>query len=509
MAVQDQLPTSNLSFTDMADTYGVARTADLGTMYKNGSINMFSLKKPTDMSGLFVEDPTGIDGDRSLTIPLWTDIYSTPPAWVYRRPTGGEASPYRGGDSAGYYRLARAFVTSGQVGTIAFEWSIRSLGTGAYGPVLTLTCNRPAHAGNLRPEHVKQHGAFLSEWYWAVLLKGTAMTYLFVAGELQMNGLTAYTTLGGGGYKIEASLTSEMVDDLKEGQAVFFLWLPGTSIGGLSFDQLQLLKGSGLMIGVYAGSDPGTGDRWLNPVPLALTRLTGNIAMTDDTLNVAYNAVSTTVHGNAAYPVKVAIASGNGDVIWSDRMDWGQEYTPDGISKNFAIPLQLVENPSRFSRSVTLTIYKATYASAAIASIPAADKATITVTQAARPVEIDFTPEELTVDGMMGQGDVFADCPTDAQWYIQAITETEEVPMLGGNYVSWVIQIMKLGSQQGEVGTPVEIPINPENSYMAGPANIRIFCSANTEIGAAPRTAYIHFSHGGGYSTLKVTQQSI
>lgn len=187
MAVQDTLPSTNLGFTDMADTYGVARTADLGTMYKSGAANMFSRRKPIDQPGIDVADPTGVDGDMSLEIPLWTGtMSSTPPAWTYRRPSGGESSPYRGRDSAGHYRLARAFVTSGKVGTIVFEWSIRNSGNGTYGPIMTLEFTRPVNSSNLQASQIKQHGSYLSEWYWCVLLRSAdkMTSYMFVAGEI-------------------------------------------------------------------------------------------------------------------------------------------------------------------------------------------------------------------------------------------------------------------------------------------------------------------------------------
>ncbi len=507
MAIKDILPNGNLSFTDMADTYGVARTADLGTMYKNGNINMFSLHKPQDQPGLFVENPTGREDDHSLVCPLWTDIINTTPGgWSYRRPTGGEASPFRGGDSAGYYRLARPLVTSGKIGGITFEWSIQTAGNGAYGPIMTLTFTRPTHPGNLREHHVKQHGVLLSQWYWSVLLKGrSGASYLFVAGETELSGRVAYAKLGeGNANRIEASLTAEMADDLNGGQAVFFLWLPDRSILGLTYDDLQTLKGSGKMIGVYAGRDPGTGDIWINPAPLTVTRRSGNVMMTGD-LNVGYNSVGTTIHGYSAFPVKIGITGGDSSMVHSANMDWNAIYTPGGIDKYFSAGVQLVENPNQRPRSVTLTAFKAIYPSAAVA--PPLDKATVTITQAARPMEVTFKPAELIIDAIAGTGDVFFNCPADGQWYVRAITASPELGPTGGNQIQWVTRLMKLSSQDGVVGTPVEIPVDPANSYMTGPAYVRVICDANRT--GAERIAYIHLSHSGGYNTLKVIQRSI
>ena len=506
MAVKDTLPSTNLGFTDMADTYGVARTADLGTMYKSGAANMFSRRKPIDQPGVDVADPTGVDGDMSLTIPLWTDMLNTNPgSWTYRRPSGGESSPYRGRDSAGHYRLARAFVTSGKVGTIVFEWSIRNSGNGTYGPIMTLEFTRPANAGNLQANQIKQHGTYLSEWYWCVLLRSAdkMTSYMFVAGEIQLNGLTAYTKLGGGGNKIMASLTAGMVDELNGGDAVFFLWLPSSNIQGLTFDALQGLKGSGKMIGVYSGRDPGTGDVWMNPVPLSLTRKTGNVMMTDDSYNTPWTTGSLVVGGYAAFPVKIAITSGDSSLVNSANMSWDTVYTPEGVSMNFDATIQTVENPNMRSRSVTLTAYRATYPSASLA--PADDKTTFKIVQAARPMEITFNPKELTISTAIGY--VFFDCPSDGQWYVRAITSTEQYPVTGGNSVSWIAKLSKVGNTDGQINMSEELPINPTSGYMTGPAYVSVNCMEVNRTGT-DRVAYIHLAHSGGYSTLKVTQKA-
>lgn len=506
MAVKDNLPSTNLGFTDMADTYGVARTADLGTMYKSGTANMFSRRKPIDQPGIDVSDPTGVDGDMSLTIPLWTGtMSSTPPAWSYRRPSGGESSPYRGRDSAGHYRLARAFVTSGKVGTIVFEWSIKTMGDGSSGPIMTLEFTRPANAGNLQPNQIKQHGAYLSDWYWCVLLRSAdkMTSYMFVAGEIQLDGITAYSKLGGGGYKIMASLTAEMVDKLKGGDAVFFLWLPTKDIGGLSFDAIQSLKGSGKMVGVYAGRDPGTGDVWLNPVPMTLTRRSGNVMMTEENFNAAWTTGSLGVGGYAAFPVKIAITGGDGSLVNSAAMNWDAVYSPTGVDKAFSATIQTVENPNMRSRSVTLTAYRATYPSASLA--PVDDKTTFKIVQAARPMEITFNPKELTISTAIGY--VFFDCPSDGQWYVRAITETEAYPVTGGNSVSWIAKLFKVGNTDGQINMSEELPINPTSGYMTGPAYVSVNCMEVNRTGT-DRVAYIHLAHSGGYNTLKVTQKA-
>lgn len=507
MAVKDTLPSTNLGFSDMADTYGVARTADIGTMSR-GSVNMFSKVKPTDMPGLFVADPTGIDGDRSLTIPLWTDIYSTPPAWSYRRPTGGESSPYRGGDSAGYYRLARAFVTSGKVVAISFKWSLQTAPDGSSSPILSLSFTRPTGTGNLQPEHVKQHGEYLSNWYWCVLMKSAnnQSRYLFVAGNIQQeNGLTNYQTLGQGGRTIQAALTADMVDSLNGGTATFFLWLPGQSIQGKTFDQIQLMIGTGKMVGVYAGVDPGSGDVWLNPVPLSLSRLTGNVYIPDD-VSIPYDRLVAQIAGYAAFPVKAKVTSGDTSMIDS-RVDWDTQYTPDAIGKYFNAAIQTVENPRTTSRTVTITFYNAKYNAEAINSIPAIDKDTVVITQAGRPMSVNFNPTELVIEGMMTSGNVFFNSPSDGKWYILAVSEKSS-GVSGGDSVSWVQRITKIGTQDGvPSGTSEELPINPDipTGYIIGPAYVNIQCQP---LLSGERTAYLFVSHINGYNTLKITQKA-
>lgn len=507
MAVKDILPSSSLSFTDMADTYGVASN-ELGTITRSAP-DMFSLRKPQSCPGLFVSNPTGIDDDHSLVCPLWTDLNNTLPGeWSYRRPAGGEASPFRGGDSAGYYRLARPFVTSGKVAGISYAWSLRQSQSETSGRNLTLTFSRPTHPNNLREHHVKQHGAFLSQWYFSVLLKGkSGQNYLFVAGELQNNGIVAYARLGeGNGNSITVPFTAEMCDDLNGGRAIFCLWLPNRSIQGMSNADLQGLLGTGNMIGVFTGRDCGTGDVWINPVPLAITRASGNVMMDPASMSVNHDSVGTTAWGYASYPVKLAITGGDSSVVYGSNMNWDQVYTPDAINGSFSAHIQLVANPSRYPRSVTLTAYKATYNAAAIGSVPALDKATVTIVQNAAPMRITFRPEVLTIEGMLSTGNVFIDCPADGQWYVRAITETPDVPVSGGNYVPWVLKLLKLSSQEGVVDSPVEIPINPDTGYMTGPAYVRVALDSN--FGMADRAAYIHLSHTGGYATLKVLQTS-
>ena len=506
MAIKDILPSANLTLTDMADTYGVDSN-ELGTITRSAP-NMFSLKKPQSCPGIFLDNPTGIDDDHSLVCPLWIDTNNTVPGeWIYRRPAGGEASPFRGGDSAGYYRLARPFVTSGKVSGISYAWSLRQSQSETSGRNLTLTFSRPTHPNNLREHHVKQHGAFLSQWYWSVLLKGkSGQNYLFVAGELQNNGIIAYARLGeSGGNSITVPFTAEMCDNLNGGRAIFCLWLPNRSIQGMSNADLQGLLGSGKMIGVYAGRDFGTGDVWINPVPLSITRDSGNVMMDPATVNISYDAANATVWGYAAYPVKLAITGGDSSIIWNDQMNWESIYTPDMIHGDFSASIPLVENPYMHSRSVVLTAYKSTYNAAAIGSVPSIDKATVSIVQTAAPMQITFNPPILIIEGMTGAGNVFIDCPKDGQWYVRAITDTPEVPVSGGNYVPWVLKLLKLSSQEGVVNSPVEIPINPDTGYMTGPAYVRVVLDSN--FGMADRAAYIHLSHTEGYATLKVIQQ--
>lgn len=382
MAVLDQLPVSgSLTFDDMADTYGVARTAYFDTMYKSGKINLFSLKKPTDMPGLFVSDPDGIDGDRSLICPLW-DGSSSPQSWIYRRPSGGESSPYRGEDSRGYYRMARPFATSGRTAAISFQWSVRS-------PRLVFTFERPTHAGNLQAGHVRQHGSLLSEWYWCVLLRNAGSvkapgTLIGIAGSYnEFNGLTAYAKLGeSDGNRIELPLSADQVDGFNGGEALFFLARIDTAAiqGRIMTDTaVQNAAANATKISVWFGTDPATGENWLNLVPLKLTRSSGNILMDQTGYSAPYYETYVSAGGYAAEEVAAAAYSDVYGMIYSVNATYTEG--------RFGLSVRVPANPLPSARSATVIVYPKRYASAAAGgnwtAIPEVDKAFFTITQAA------------------------------------------------------------------------------------------------------------------------------
>ena len=104
---------------------------DIATLCKNHNINMWSKYKPVSLSKKFVTDTLNSDGktwtapngklgwwlgnntvdDAALVIPLVTkksDFDSDKGKWRYNKPYGGNESPYRLSDFAGYYDDAQA-----------------------------------------------------------------------------------------------------------------------------------------------------------------------------------------------------------------------------------------------------------------------------------------------------------------------------------------------------------------------------------------------------------------
>lgn len=104
---------------------------DIATLCKNHNINMWSKYKPVNLTKKFVADTLNSDGrswtapsgklgwwlgnntvdDAALVIPLVTrksDFDSDKGKWRYNKPYGGNESPYRLSDFAGYYDDAQA-----------------------------------------------------------------------------------------------------------------------------------------------------------------------------------------------------------------------------------------------------------------------------------------------------------------------------------------------------------------------------------------------------------------
>ena len=104
---------------------------DIATLCKNHNINMWSKYKPVNLRKKFVTDTLNSDGkswtapsgrlgwwlgnntvdDAALVIPLVTsksNFDNNKAKWTYNKPYGGDASPYRLSDFAGYYDDAQA-----------------------------------------------------------------------------------------------------------------------------------------------------------------------------------------------------------------------------------------------------------------------------------------------------------------------------------------------------------------------------------------------------------------
>lgn len=104
---------------------------DIATLCKSNNINMWSKYKPVKLRKKFVTDTLNSDGkswtapsgklgwwlgnnnvnDAALVIPLVTsksDFDNNKAKWTYNKPYGGDSSPYRLSDFAGYYDDAQA-----------------------------------------------------------------------------------------------------------------------------------------------------------------------------------------------------------------------------------------------------------------------------------------------------------------------------------------------------------------------------------------------------------------
>ena len=137
MAGLTQIPTSNVNFTDIRYTLndnGSSCTNDVISFFDSRAvINVWSFRKPyssnADMFKLSDEQIRAINC--GLTPPSIASYTSIPSymdgnmnGWVYTRPSGGENSPYRVGDYAGYYPGASPMIRDLQVpSTVSNQFS--------------------------------------------------------------------------------------------------------------------------------------------------------------------------------------------------------------------------------------------------------------------------------------------------------------------------------------------------------------------------------------------------
>lgn len=134
MAVRDQIPYDyeyNALAIDIRDTlnyHGSSCTDELLSFFDSRAvINIWSFRKPysfyENTSDLFLLTNAEIRAINCGLTPLQVASYTTLPdkmdgemnGWVYTRPGGGSTDPYRLGDYAGYYPLARPMIQDFQV----------------------------------------------------------------------------------------------------------------------------------------------------------------------------------------------------------------------------------------------------------------------------------------------------------------------------------------------------------------------------------------------------------
>lgn len=104
--------------TDVRNTLGLSNTLDnndVAKLCKNSKVNMFSLKKPVHHPALYHEDdPNWYKGeffDYGISIPNIQLSGAETANWIYDKPRGGLASPYRLDDFIGYYHSAAKMTT--------------------------------------------------------------------------------------------------------------------------------------------------------------------------------------------------------------------------------------------------------------------------------------------------------------------------------------------------------------------------------------------------------------
>ena len=130
MSIVNGIITAPVSIEDVKKILNESSN-DIATLCKNHNINMWSKYKPVNLRKKFVADTLNSDGkswtaptgrlgwwlgnntvdDAALVIPLVTsksNFDDNKAKWTYNKPYGGDASPYRLSDFAGYYDDAQA-----------------------------------------------------------------------------------------------------------------------------------------------------------------------------------------------------------------------------------------------------------------------------------------------------------------------------------------------------------------------------------------------------------------
>lgn len=137
MAGLTQIPTSNIHFTDIRYTLndnGSSCTNDVISFFDSRAvINVWSFRKPySSNADMFKLTDAQIRTINCGLTPKQVSSYTSIPSymdgnmngWVYTRPSGGENSPYRVGDYAGYYPGASPMIRDLQVpSTVSNQFS--------------------------------------------------------------------------------------------------------------------------------------------------------------------------------------------------------------------------------------------------------------------------------------------------------------------------------------------------------------------------------------------------
>ena len=104
------LITPPVSINDVQRALGIGGGGDVGTLIRNGNVNMWAKYKPVPYRKFSVmTDADFADAEYGLSIPLYSKLYDMCTAvvngtagWSYNKPAGGLNTPYRFHDFANY-----------------------------------------------------------------------------------------------------------------------------------------------------------------------------------------------------------------------------------------------------------------------------------------------------------------------------------------------------------------------------------------------------------------------
>lgn len=499
--IYDVVPTTGYSVSDINDTLG-AGTMNVGRLVASDNVNMFARNKPTAIRVDFTDSwQDGTLGSCGLSIPLWngsSDAIFTV-AWSYSRPQGGVAQPYRFGDFRGYKHKARPFVTSGKTSSDSYDFDIRLR------PQLTFTFDTSMFADvyNLNPRQVYvDRNDFISDiplgkYYWGVLLEGWNqpqngdLTQVWqLAGSIQQeNGIRKFVRLQEGGNSIAIDMTATAAEGMKyRASATFFLAYTPKIVGITEMDIQNSKK-----VAVYAGRDQANGLTYINPVPIQITRSTGNIATIYNPWRLKYDESTTrSLSLWSTRPVKLDVVESSG--IWRsiDPMPDGG-YQPHGSMFNLIdIGFWISPNESIDSRNAKIRLYNGS--SWGMSS--AIERLEVAITQEGAPAVIKLNPDNVTLKRFGGYSvdvDLSAPRGIGGNWYLVGFsTDLESYPTPS---LPW-IQILNITDN---------VMMDTQQMF-TGDKRLKVVTGENDT--GSTRIAYAHFkfSSSSELATLKITQ---